>query len=550
MNNPLPIPSIGRTVRSLGRLQTIISTFARHGFGELFTRMGLSRTEEAQRSEQEGQLTAAQRARLAFSELGTTFVKLGQVLSTRPDLLPEDFIREFKTLQDAVPPFSFEEVKRTIEEALGAPLSELYQSLEEAPMAAASVAQAHAATLKDGSRVVVKVQRPGIDRTIDTDISILHFLAETIERYIPESKIYNPTGLVSEFFRTMRNELDFTHEAQNAELLAQNAKEDPHLKIPKVYWELTARKVLTIERLEGIRANRLEEVRGAGIDTKELAKFGVQSFFRMVFVDGFFHGDLHAGNIFVMGPTVLGLIDFGICGRFDRPTREAIAGLFVSLVRQDFVALSRGYIELSDTRERIDVERFAKDLSQALGPVLDRPLSQVNTAELTVELAKVATRHRVPLARDLMLFFRALVTLEALGRDLDPELMLFEHGIEFAKILVKERLRPERLAEDFLRFGTDIASLSQDLPGELRIFLRKLNRESLRVELSLAEQKEISKNVNRAGNKLALAVCFAGLMIAVALLYAGRAPSVEVFSYLPTAAILVFGLLAISIWRG
>jgi ubiquinone biosynthesis protein len=547
MSNVLPIPSIGRTVRNIGRLQTIVSTFARHGFGELFTRMGLSRDSQAGNATPE---TAAQRARAAFAELGTTFVKLGQVLSTRPDLLPEDFIREFKTLQDAVPEFGFDDVKKTVEEALGASLETLYASFDEAPMAAASVAQAHAATLHDGSRVVVKVQRPGIDVTIDNDISILHFLAEMIERYIPESKIYNPTGIVSEFFRTMRNELDFTNEAQNAETLATNSQDDPHLKIPKIYWQLTARKVLTIERFDGIKANHLDEARAAGIDTKELARVGVRSFFRMVFVDGFFHGDLHAGNIFILGPSQLGLIDFGICGRFDRPTREAIAGLFVSLIRRDYVAMARGYIDLSErTNDRIDVERFAKDLSQALDPVLSKPLSQINTAELTFELAKVTTRHRVPLARDLMLFFRALVTLEALGRDLDPELMLLEHGVEFAKILAKERLKPERIAEDLFRFGSDIAMLSQDLPGEARLFLRKLNRESFRVELTLAQQKEIEKSVSKSGNKLALAICFAGLVIAAAILLAGRGQTTSLVEHTPTAAIGVLCVLLFAMWR-
>lgn len=550
MSNALPIPSLGRTVRNIGRMRTIVSVFARHGFGEILSRTGLSRY--LSRPPEEGQApppgNMAQRARAAFAELGTTFVKLGQVLSTRPDILPAEFIEEFKTLQDAVPPFGFEEVKRTIEEELGAPLSELYQSFSETPIAAASVAQAHEATLSTGERVIVKVQRPGIDKAIDNDISILHLLADLLERYVPETKVYNPTGIVSEFFRTMRDELDFTHEAHNTEIIAQHSQKDPHIKIPKVFWELTGRKVLTIERLEGFKANRLDEVRAAGIDTREIARVGVRTFLRQVFVDGFFHGDLHAGNIFILGPGLIGLIDFGICGRFDRKTREAVAGLFIALMRQDFVALAQGYCELSDTEERVDIERFAKDLSQAIGPQMGRPLSQLNSAELTLELARVTARHKVKVPRDLLLFFRALVTLEALGRDLDPDFNVLEHGTEFVKVLVKERFKPERIAEDLFRFGADFASLSQDFPGELRLLLRRLNRESIRLEVSLTERKDILATCKAAASRIALGVSFAGAMIAAALLYAGR-PGELFPRFVAGTAFVLLGLLVLGLFR-
>ncbi len=292
-----------------------------------------------------------ERLRLMFEDLGPTFIKFGQVLACRPDMLPIEYSREFLKLTDSVAPFPSAEATKIIEEDLKAPISSLFTSFDRVPVAAASIAQVHRATLPDGSAVMVKVQRPHIVRIIERDISIMRWLAELIEAQIPEIAPYDLPGIIEEFARTIKRELDFFIEASNATQLRKNFSSSPVLYVPQVYADLSSKRVLVLEEIAGIRIDEYERLDREGYDRKEIARKGGAAYFKMVLQDGFFHADPHPGNIFVLPDGRLGLVDFGIMGRVTEENMEHFASIFLALADHDYDALVRQYVELGFVSE-------------------------------------------------------------------------------------------------------------------------------------------------------------------------------------------------------
>ncbi|MEK7851466.1 MAG: AarF/UbiB family protein, partial [Deltaproteobacteria bacterium] len=317
------------TYKNIQRMRHIVAVFIKHGLYSVVERMNLHRivpfTRRFRKKGIEEELTLPERIRLAFEELGPTFIKLGQLLSTRLDILPEDYIEEFRKFQDEVPSFPFEKAVSQIERELKAPISQLFQKIEEVPVAAASIAQVHRAVLLDGREAVVKVQRPGIEKTLDTDIGIMYTIANLLLRYFPELSILDPVAIVDEFSRTIKREMDFTLEASNTVKFREMFKEDPNVYIPEVHWEYTSKRVLTMERIKGIKVDNVEKLKEKDIDPAGVAHIIGETFLRVVMEEGFFHGDFHAGNIFVLGPERIALVDFGITGRVVRELRESLA---------------------------------------------------------------------------------------------------------------------------------------------------------------------------------------------------------------------------------
>ncbi|MEK7678781.1 MAG: AarF/UbiB family protein, partial [Deltaproteobacteria bacterium] len=308
--------------KGIKRLRTIVFVFVKYGFQPFVERLHLTGlltlTQRLMLRKPVPGLTDAQRLRLALEELGPTFIKVGQLLSTRPDVLPEEFIIELLKLQDEVAPIPYAGMVKVIEEEFKRPVRELFERIDERPIAAASIAQVHRAVLSTGAEVAVKVQRPGIEGVIETDISILRYLARLIHRHMPESSLYDPNGMVEEFSRVIKRELDFTLEASYMEKFRDALKDDARVKIPKVYWEMTGKRVLTMEGITGIKVDNVERLRAEGINTRKVAHMIADVFFKQVFDLGLFHGDLHSGNIFVISEDKFALVDFGIVGRIDK----------------------------------------------------------------------------------------------------------------------------------------------------------------------------------------------------------------------------------------
>ncbi len=475
--------------------------------------------------------TPAERMRMAFEELGPAFVKLGQVLATRPDLIPLDFVEEFKKLHDQVALLPFEEIKgvldRHFRENVQKTRDEIFSEIDPEPLAAASIAQVHRARLVDGTEVVVKVQRPGIAEIIKTDVSILFYLAELVQKYLPEARPFNPVGIVDEFYKALSLEMNFAVEANNIRRFQENFKNDPNVKIPRVYLEYSGRKVLVLEALQGIPLSQKAALEQEGIDRKAVMQAGLRCYFKMVFKDGFFHGDLHAGNIFILPDNRIGLIDFGIVGRLNRRVQDAIASMFIALYTEDYERLACEYVEVAPYSDRVDIDRFAKDLQDILAPYFGLTMKNVNLGRLLMESTAVAARYQLVLPSELILFFKSIVTVEGMGRMILPDFNLLDHALEFAEELMKAKYAPERIREDISQFGRDSAIFFKSMPRQLRQFMRKVNHPDFAFRLSLVELEELKRSVETSSNIIFLGLIIGALIVSASgLMFLPQGPTV------------------------
>lgn len=513
--------------------------------------MGLDRFLPARWStalEQENDRPVEERLRIAFERLGPTFVKLGQVLAARPDLIPESFVEELQKLQDDVRTLPFETVKEVVEGELGLPLSQAFASFEEKPIAAASIAQVHGAVLPTGESVVVKIQRPNIEKTINQDIALLEFLAKTLERYVPESKIFSPTILVDEFFRTLRLELDFVIEANNIRKISENLKEFEEIRVPKVYVAHSSKRILTLERFYGIPLKNVEAVKAKGYDLRHLNEVGARAFFKSVVKDGIFHGDLHGGNIFVLEGGKLGLIDFGIVGRLSRRSRQQLSSMVLAIMTEDFEALCYQYAELGSAGPSVDFEGFQRETRNALSPYLGLRAKDINSGQVLIEATKIATKYQIRVPGDWMIVFKALFTVEGMGRTLDPDFDMMTLGRELMTDLVKDQYAPETFAKDAMWIAKDMMALALVLPRQIRWMFRKWNADGFAFEIKSPQLDSLGETLEHNNRKLSLSILAAGFAIAGALAL-GAPETIHRFKDYPVPSIILFVLAFVTWWR-
>ncbi len=508
---------LGQAVKNVQRLRVIIGTFGKHGFVDVVDRMNLGKflpSRLAAFAESQADKSVPERLKLAFEELGPTFVKLGQLLSTRTDLLPENYIEEFTKLQDNVQQIPFEAVRGVVEQELKMSIEQAFTSFNHEALASASISQVHEAVLLTGEKVVVKVQRPEIAKIIDNDVSLLAFLAGLLEKYVPETRIIGPKTIVEEFFRTLSYEVDFIVEANNMSRMAQNMSVIPEIVIPKIYRALSTSKILTLEKLEGIRVNDLKALDAAGIDKKHVVEIGAKAFFRSVMIDGIFHGDLHGGNLFILPGNKLGIIDFGIVGRLSQKSRDQLANMVMALVTEDYETLCYQYAELGSAGPSIDFDAFQREVRNTLSPYLGMSLKDVNAGKVLIEATRIATKYDIRVPGDWMLVFKAILTIEGMGRTLDPDFDLLVMGQDLVKDLVKEQYSFPRLSKDFLWVAKDIASLLQVLPRQIRWMLRKLNSNDFAIEIKSPDLRDLRVQLDLNARRTSLSVLAAGLFIA------------------------------------
>lgn len=507
---------LGQAVKNVHRLRFIVGVFVKHGFADVVDRMDLGKYIPGRLGtyvESQADKTVPERLRLAFEELGPTFVKFGQLLSTRSDLLPENYLEEFKLLQDQVQPLPFEAVRAVIEKELNRKIGEAYSYFNEHPLAAASIAQVHEAKLHTGEEVVVKVQRPEIRKSIETDISLLTFLAGLLEKYIPESRIIGPRVIVDEFFRTLTYELDFRIEANNMAKIAENMASIPEIVIPKTYRSLTTEKVLTLEKLEGIRVTDTKALDAAHIDRSKIVQVGAEAFFKSVLIDGIFHGDLHSGNLFVLKGNRLGIVDFGIVGRLSQKARDQLASMVMSLVTEDYEKLCYEYAELGSAEASVDFEAFQREVRNTLSPYMGMPLAELNIGKILIEATKIATRYHIKVPGDWMIVFKAILTMEGMGRSLDPDFDLLAIGQVLVKDLVKDQYSLQRLSKEMLWVGRDVAALLKVLPRQIRWMFKKFNSNDFAFEIKSPDFEQIRKQLDTNGRRVSFSIIIAGLFI-------------------------------------
>ncbi|MBI5238128.1 MAG: ubiquinone biosynthesis protein UbiB [Deltaproteobacteria bacterium] len=536
--------------KSIKRLRSIVFVFVKYGFQPFVERLHLTGlltlTQRLMLGHPAPGLTDALRLRLALEELGPTFIKVGQVLSTRPDVLPEDFIIELLKLQDEVLPIPYAGMVKVIEDEFKRPVSGLFERIDERPIAAASIAQVHRAVLSTGAVVAVKVQRPDIEGVIETDISILRYLARIIHRRMPESRLYDPMGMVEEFSRVIKRELDFTLEASYMEKFKDALKDDARVKIPKVYWEMTGKRVLTMEGVTGIKVDNVERLRAEGINTRKVAHMIADVFFKQVFDLGLFHGDLHSGNIFVISEDKFALVDFGIVGRIDKRMKRRLADILIGFATGDFESLAKVYTEMGILPENIDRPAFEQEYYDTMQNYFGRPLKHVRMGELMLDYIRLASRYGIRLPKELMLFDKCLIELEGLAKVLYPDVNILSESEPYARRLITERISPAAIGSEAAQTLSAYAGVAREMPSNLNRVIKKAAEDRFRIEFMHRGLEDFMGEVDRSSNRLTFAVIMAALVIGSSLVVSsGKGPVVMGYPLLGIAGFVIASILGL-----
>lgn len=547
-----------RTYKSAKRLQQIINVLLKHGFGRVIDQIHLGRyIPFRKRLRAFGQWPAIkspsvpERLRMAFEELGPSFIKLAQILSSRPDLITSHFANEFKKLQDEVPPFPALEAKRIVEEELKMPLDKIFLEFEDKVVAAASIAQVHRAKLTDGSEVIVKVQRPDIKDQIETDIGILTTLARLLDRYVPESRFFNPVGIVDEFSRTVRRELDFIEEAKNCSRFKKNFEGNPDIYIPGIYADHITEKVLVMERIDGVRIDDIKGIMALGLDRKMLVKMSVNAYFKMILEDGFFHADPHPGNILAMSSGMLAFVDFGIIGRVTEEMMEIMANTFIALINRDFDRLIDQYIELGYLSEDVDLEKFRRefkaDLLYFLEPLYGMTLQEINFAQYLDIITHIALKHRMQIPSDLLLINKAMLILENIGRELDPGFDFIAAAEPYASKLVKEKYSPSRIYDKVSKNLMELGDFAFLVPKQIKKIFRKILRDDIHLKMTHIGLERLITDMDRSSNRITFGVIISAILVSSAIMHStGVGPKIFGLSIL---GIISFGVaFLMGIW--
>ena len=502
------------------RERQIAEVLARQGSGYLVDALGLEHLRSVERDllgrRPREVHPPAERLRLTLQELGATFIKLGQFLSTRSDLLAPEYRDELAKLQDAAPPVAPDAVQEAIAHELNENGAAAFATFDVEPLAAASIGQAHAATLRDGTEVVVKVRRPGVVEQVGHDLEILQNLAlRASERWEP-AQGYDLVGLADEFARTLRAELDYIREGRNAERFAANFASDSDVQIPKVFWETTTSRVITLERIRGLKISDLAALDAAGIDRPGLAQRGTRVVAKMVFDDGFFHADPHPGNFFVEPGGRLGIIDFGMVGTVSDLLRAQLGRLLLALVREDADGLTKALLSLGATTIPTDAGRLQADLAELLGRYSGRGIGDISFGAAIGEILEIARRYRLTMPRDLALLFKTFIMEEGMAADLDPDFQLIRTLAPFAYRQLLAQLSPAAVAGHLERVGVDFAELTADLPDQLHRLLGILASGGFEVHLRAAELQPLMARSERLANRVAVSVLAAAVLDGVA----------------------------------
>jgi ubiquinone biosynthesis protein len=528
--------NVVNAVRDLVRLREIGLVLARHGFGEVVQRLGIGRAPKsaapegeegapeltegdvAQGEKERATISPYVRLRLVLEDLGPSFIKLGQIVSTRGDILPPPLVVELKKLQDSVPPVPFDGIKQQIETSLGRSIQEVFLTFDEKPLATASIGQVHLATIQGPNgpeEVVVKVQRPGIAPTIARDLDILHILAAALERAIPETRIYSPVGLVKQFDQSITSELNFLIEADNGDRFAQNFAGNELVRFPRVYREATTRQVLTLEFFKG---RKIDKAVADGFDGPLIAKRATGVVIKMIFEDGFFHADPHPGNIFILGTPespVIGLIDVGMVGRLSPELRERTIDLMIAAVRNDPYAVADALYEIGRPTQKVDMREYRGYVATLAEKYLGKPIAQIEVAALIGDLVHGALKYGIEIPTDFMLVGKALMTIEGIGKQLDPNLDIMGEAAPHFAALLKRRYSPQRLGNDLWRTVEQISRAGAGMPVQLREVLDdlRLGRTSVHVAL-----EDLPSLADRLGRRLFSGVVVAALILSGALM--------------------------------
>ncbi|MFM7025026.1 MAG: ABC1 kinase family protein [Limnohabitans sp.] len=506
--------------RDVGRLNTIAGVLIRHGFGDVVHRLGL-----AEKLERAGhavmwnhaadlaRLEPPVQVRLAMEELGPTFVKLGQILAGRADLFGPEWIAEFEKLHSHVPAVPLANLRVQLREDLGDEPETVFARFDPEPLAAASIAQVHRAQLKDGAEVVVKIRRPGITDTIAADLRLMGRLATLAEEQLPWLKPYQPQRLVKELAKSLQRELDLASECRNAERIAKNMGPMPWIVVPGVHWNHTRERVNVQDYIGGIAGNHLEALQSQGFDRKLLAQRGAQAVLKMIVEDGLFHADPHPGNVFYLEGNRIAFIDFGMVGRLSVKRREELLTLLLGLVERNPQAVADVLLDWTGDGSHADIDALEAEIEAFVDQYYGVPLSQLSLGGMLADVTAILREHRLALPSDLALLIKAFITLEGLGRGLDPEFHMAEEALPLLRRVMRARYRPRVLAQRAWSNLRRMLSLIEQLPHDVSRLMRNARRGKLNIHLEIAHLKHAGDQLNQAANRISMALVIAALIV-------------------------------------
>ena len=511
---------IGRNWRHMRRYRQILGILLKYGFGDV---VDVARRDLIGRfgdkiipllgKHVDSSMSRAERLRYAAEELGPTFVKLAQVLSMRPDLVPPDVATELQKLQDEVSPFSYEKVRSIIKEDLKQELETAFSHIDEQPLAAASIAQVHRATLHDGRQVVIKIQRPDIQNVIDVDLEIISDLAKVLKRHSLNTVVSDPVAVVEEFNRSIHRELDFLSEGRNIHRFGLMFADDPTVLVPSFYPELSSSRVLVMDFVDGIKASNLEELERKGLDRTVIAERGAQLILKQVFQHGFFHADPHPGNILVLEDNVIAPLDYGMVGNLDDSTIEALGSVLAGIIHKDTNRILRAFDALGITHDVANKIALRTDINGFVSQYYEVPLQELQISGLLKEAFDIFRAHQMTLPSNLSLMLKALITVEGLGRLLHPDFDMVSEVRPYVSQLMFRRYDPRRRFRDILNVFDDFSSLVEELPQGVRDTLRKINAGELRIQFEHRNLEKLTKEFNQSSNRISSAVIIAALII-------------------------------------
>jgi len=519
---------VGRTYRNINRYRQILTIIFKYGFGHIIEALNIDRYLEIglkmisrHKPARLERLTQSQRTRLLFEELGPTFIKFGQILSTRPDLIPLEFIFELEKLQDNVPEFPFSDVEKAVAKAFGDDTP--FGSLEKEPIASASIGQVHLARLKTGERVAVKIQRPDIRKQIKVDLEIMNHLATLMERHIADLSFFRPIKIVEEFAETLDKELDYTLEASNMERVARQFVFDSTIHIPRVYLDKTTETVLTMEYIQGIKISDIDALDEHEMDRKELTQRGADLILKQVFEFGFFHADLHPGNLFVLPNNVLGPVDFGMMGFMDRRAREVFIDLIASIVTENSSATCHYLLDLTEYDDEPDMRFLERDISTFIAQYLTKALKNINMGRLLQDLLKITAKHKLRLYPDTFLMMKSFAAVEGVAHRLDPDFDMVGYAAPFIKKKKMERMSLSRITKDFSSLSVESLQLLQEIPRDSIAIIRQARKGKFVLGLDIQKLEKILGVYQRESHKRSVAMIISSLIIASSLLLSLKA---------------------------
>ncbi|MCK8815974.1 AarF/ABC1/UbiB kinase family protein [Natroniella sulfidigena] len=511
---------ISKRYKHIKRYREIVEVLIKHGFGYLIEVMDLHQFVPLRKrikklkSSSSSQDSKAIRVRKVLEELGPTFVKLGQLLSTRPDLVPKRYIEELEKLQDQVPPMEFETVLEEIEQELGTTYQDHFKEISPLPLASASIGQVHKAILKDGQKVVIKVQRTSIEGRMETDLEIMSDLAVVLKNRVFADGVIDPVEIVDNFSKYIKQELDYRIEAKNAIKFNNNFSQESEVKIAKIFWGLTTRRMLTMEFIDGIKINNLTEESKKGY----LAKLISKSFLKQILIDGFFHADPHPGNILITSDYKLALIDFGLVGQMSQEDREKVASLFIALIKKDMEQAIEELLELGMITREIDIKALKRDFYKLIDRYYGLAIKEIEFAPVLNQILELSFKYKIKLPIEFILLGKSLMTVERIVTEIDPEFDILEVARPFIYKIIKERLRPKRLAQDIYSQIEDLITVLFKLPEELHTIFKLVENDNLEITLRHIGIKRLISKLDIITNRLSVSMIISALVVGSSLI--------------------------------